>query len=153
LSIPLYQGGGPSARVRRAKQVASQRRIQLEETRRAVRAQATSSWEALQVTLARISQFEAQVEANTTALQGTREQARVGARILLDVLNAEQELLDAQVSLEVARRDSFVAGLQVLSSVGRLTARDLNLDVEYYDDTAHYDEVKNKLWGTGIEEE
>jgi TolC family type I secretion outer membrane protein len=62
LSIPLYQGGGPSARVRRAKQVAGQRRIQLDETRRAIRAQATSSWETLSVARARVSQFESQVE-------------------------------------------------------------------------------------------
>jgi len=152
LSIPLYQGGGPSARVRRAKQVAGQRRIQLDETRRAVRAQATSSWETLSVARARVSQFESQVEANKTALEGTREQARVGSRILLDVLNAEQEMLDAQVSLEVAKRDSFVAGLQVLASIGRLTARDLNLDVEYYDESAYYNDVKGKLGGTGINE-
>ena len=152
LSIPLYQGGAPSARVRRAKQVAGQRRIQLEETRRAVRAQANSSWEILAVARARILQFQAQVAANTTALEGTREQARVGSRILLDVLNAEQELLDAQVSLVVARRDSFVAGLQVLVSIGRLTARDLNLDVEYYDESAYYNDVKGKLGGTDINE-
>ena len=152
LSIPLYQGGGPSARVRRAKQVAGQRRIQLDETRRAVRAQATSSWEILAVARARVSQFESQVEANKTALEGTREQARVGSRILLDVLNAEQELLDAQVSLEVAKRDSFVAGLQVLASTGRLTARDLKLDVEYYDEGAYYNYVKGKLGGTDINE-
>ena len=152
LSIPLYQGGGPSARVRRAKQVASQRRIQLDETQRAVRAQATASWEILAVAQARVTQFEAQVQANKTALEGTREQARVGSRILLDVLNAEQELLDAQVSLEVAKRDAYVAGLQVLASIGRLTARDLNLDVEYYDETAYYKDVKNKLGGTGIED-
>ncbi|MCK4868422.1 MAG: branched-chain amino acid aminotransferase, partial [Alphaproteobacteria bacterium] len=82
----------------------------------------------------------------------TREQARVGSRIVLDVLNAEQELLDAQVSLEVAKRDSFVAGLQVLASIGRLTARDLNLDVEYYDESAYYNDVKGKLGGTGINE-
>jgi len=150
LSIPLYQGGGPSARVRRAKQVASQRRIQLDETRRAVRAQTTGSWEFLTVARARVSQFEAQVQANTTALEGTREQARVGSRILLDVLNAEQELLDAQVSLEVARRDSYVAGLQVLAAIGRLTARDLGLDVEYYDESAYYNNVKGKLGGTDL---
>ncbi|MEN8196031.1 MAG: TolC family outer membrane protein [Pseudomonadota bacterium] len=152
LSIPLYQGGGPSARVRRAKQVAGQRRIQLDETRRAVRAQATSSWETLAVARARVTQFESQVEANKTALEGTREQARVGSRILLDVLNAEQELLDAQVSLEVAKRDSFVAGLQVLASIGHLTARDLSLDVEYYDESAYYSVVKGKLGGTDINE-
>lgn len=152
LKIPLYQGGGPSARVRRAKQVAGQRRIQLDETRLAVRAQATSSWEILAVARARVSQFESQVAANKTALEGTREQARVGSRILLDVLNAEQELLDAQVSLEVAKRDSFVASLQVLASIGRLTARDLDLDVEYYDESAYYNDVKGKLGGTGIDE-
>jgi TolC family type I secretion outer membrane protein len=152
LSIPLYQGGGPSARVRRAKQVAGQRRIQLDETRRAIRAQATSSWEILAVARARVSQFESQVEANKTALEGTREQARVGSRILLDVLNAEQELLDAQVSLEVAKRDSFVAGLEVLVSIGRLTARDLSLDVEYYDESAYYEDVKGKLGGTDTNE-
>jgi TolC family type I secretion outer membrane protein len=152
LSIPLYQGGGPSARVRRAKQVAGQRRIQQDETRRAIRAQATSGWETLAVARARVLQFESQVEANKTALEGTREQARVGSRILLDVLNAEQELLDAQVSLEVAKRDSFVAGLQVLASIGRLTARDFNLDVEYYDENAYYNDVKGKLGGTGINE-
>lgn len=152
LSVPLYQGGGPSARVRRSKQVAGQRRIQLDETQRAVRAQATSSWENLAVAQARVTQFESQVQANQTALEGTREQARVGSRILLDVLNAEQELLDAQVSLEVAKRDAYVAGLQVLAAIGRLTARDLNLNVEYYDETAYYRDVKNKLGGTDIGE-
>ena len=152
LIIPLYEGGAPSARVRRAKQVAGQRRIEQEETRRTVRAQATSSWVALSVARAGVTQFESQVEANTTALEGTREQARVGSRILLDVLNAEQELFRAQVNLEVAKRDSFVAGLQVLVSIGRLTARDLNLDVEYYDESAYYRDVKGKLGGTDINE-
>ncbi len=151
LRIPLYQGGGPSARVRGAKQVAGQRRIQAEEARRAVRAQATIAWEKLVTARARVSQFESQVEANRTALEGTREQARVGSRILLDVLNAEQELLDAEVSLVVAKRDNFVASLQVLASIGRLTARDLRLKADYYDETSYYRNVKGKLGGTGID--
>lgn len=150
LNIPLYQAGGASARVRGAKQTASERRIQVSEAERNARAVATASWQALAVARARVSQFESQVEANKTALEGTREQARVGSRILLDVLNAEQELLDAQVSLVVARRDSFVAGLVVLTSVGRLTARDLGLPVEYYDETAYFEKVKRKLWGTEV---
>lgn len=150
LNIPLYQAGGPSARVRRAKQAASQSRILVDETDRLVRAGATAAWQGLEVARARVSQFESQVEANKTALEGTREQARVGSRILLDVLNAEQELLDAQVSLVGAQRDSFVASLQVLALVGRLTARDLALPVEYYDATAYYNTVKGKIWGTGI---
>ncbi len=150
LNIPLYQGGGPSARVRQAKQAASERRVVVTETERLTRATATAAWQALAVARARESQFESQVEANTTALEGTREQARVGSRILLDVLNAEQELLQAQVNLVSAKRDSFVAGLEVLASVGRLTARNFGLPVEYYDEKAYYNKVRRKLWGTGI---
>lgn len=150
LTIPLYQAGGPSARVRQAKQLANERRIAVDEAERAAIAFATSAWQALEVALAAEAQFEAQVEANKVALEGTREQARVGSRILLDVLNAEQELLDAQVLLVAAKRTSFVASLTLLTSVGRLTARDLNLPVEYYDETAYFDKVKGKIWGTGI---
>ncbi|UCH74967.1 MAG: TolC family outer membrane protein [Rhodospirillales bacterium] len=150
LSIPLYQAGGPSARVRQAKQTANERRNDVQEAERLARANATAAWQALEVALAAERQFESQVEANQVALEGTREQARVGSRILLDVLNAEQELLDAQVDLVVAKRTSFVAGLALLVSVGRLTARDLGLPVEYYDETAYFEKVKGKIWGTGI---
>lgn len=151
LSIPLYQAGGASARVRQAKQTASESRIAVNEAERNARAEATAAWQALSVARARETQFKSQVQANTTALEGTREQARVGSRIVLDVLNAEQELLDAQVSLVAAQRDSFVASLRVLASVGRLTARDLGLDVKYYDETEYYNKVKGKIWGTGID--
>jgi TolC family type I secretion outer membrane protein len=150
LRIPLYQAGGPSSRVRQAKQTANERRIEVDEAERAAIAFATSAWQALEVALAAEDQFEAQVEANKVALEGTREQARVGSRILLDVLNAEQELLDAQVDLVLAKRTSFVARLTLLAAVGRLTARDLGLPVEYYDETAYFDKVKRKIWGTGI---
>jgi TolC family type I secretion outer membrane protein len=153
LTIPLYQAGGPSSRVRQAKQLANERRIAVNEAERAAIAFATSAWQALEVALAAEAQFEAQVEANKVALEGTREQARVGSRILLDVLNAEQELLDAQVDLVLAKRTSFVASLTLLASVGRLTARALDLPVEYFDDTAYFDKVKRKIWGTGIGEE
>ena len=149
LTIPLYQAGGPSARVRRAKQTAGQRRIEVEETRRLVREQATFAWEVLVAARARIIQFEIQVSANEVALVGTRQEALHGLRILIDVLNAEQELLDAQVDLVGAKRDSYVAGLGLLAAIGRLTARDLALPVEYYDEQAYYNRVKGKIWGTG----
>jgi TolC family type I secretion outer membrane protein len=149
LTIPLYQAGGPSARVRRAKQTASQRRVQVEETRRLVRERATLAWEVLDAARARITQFEIQVSANEIALAGTRQEALHGLRILIDVLNAEQELLDAQVDLVGAQRNSYVAGLHLLATIGRLTARDLALPVEYYDEQAYYNRVKGKIWGTG----
>lgn len=150
LNIPLYQAGGPSARVRRAKQVANQRRLQLEEARRAVRDETTQAWEALATASARTNQLEIQVRANQIALDGTREEARVGSRILLDVLNAEQELLDAQVNLVSAVSESLVAELRLLASTGRLTAQDLSLQVEYFNDEAYFNKVKGKFWGTGI---
>ncbi len=149
LTIPLYQAGGPSARVRRAKQTAGQRRILIERTRRLVRELATVAWEVLVAARARITQFDIQVSANEVALAGTRQEALHGLRILIDVLNAEQELLDAQVNLVGAKRDSYVAGLALLSAIGRLTARDLALPVEYYDEQAYYNRVKGKIWGTG----
>lgn len=150
LSVPLYQAGGASARVRQAKQVAAQQLVRVEEADRAVRQEATQAWEALDAARAGIQQFEIQVRANEIALGGTREEADAGSRILLDVLNAEQELRDAQVNLVRAQRDAFVAELRLLAAVGRLTARDLALPVEYYNDEAYYDHIKRKLWGTGV---
>lgn len=150
LRVPLYQAGGASARVRQAKQSAVQQRIRVEEASRAVDQEVTQAWEALDAARAGITQFEIQVGANEIALGGTRQQARYGSRILLDVLNAEQELRDAQVNLVRAQRDAFVAELRLLAAVGRLTARDLALPVEYYNEEAYYDHIKRKLWGTGI---
>lgn len=150
LNIPLYQAGGPSARVRRAKQVANQRRLQLEEARRAAFDETIQAWEGLSTARARITQLEIQVRANQIALDGTREEARVGSRILLDVLNAEQELLDAQVNLVSAVSESLVAELRLKAAVGALNARDMGLQVEYYDDEAYFNKVKGKFWGTGI---
>lgn len=150
LSVPLYQAGGASARVRQAKQSAAEQRIRVEEASRAVRQEATQAWEALEAARAGIVQFEIQVRANEIALGGTREQVDAGSRILLDVLNAEQELRDAQVNLVRAQRDAFVAELRLLAAIGRLTARDLALPVEYYNEEAYYDHIKSKIWGTGI---
>src|SRR5690606_773136 len=106
-------------------------------------------WEALQTALAQIQSFEAQVQAAEIALEGVRQEAQVGARTVLDVLDAEQELLDAQVSLVTARRDRVVAAFQLLAAVGRLTARDLALPVTYYDVEEHYREVRGKWFGLG----
>lgn len=150
LNIPLYQAGGPSARVRRAKQTASQRRLELEEARRSALDETTQAWEGLSTARARISQLEIQVRANQVALDGTREEARVGSRILLDVLNAEQELLDAQVNLVSAVSESLVAELRLKAAIGALNAKDMGLQVEYYDDEAYFNKVKSKFWGTGI---
>ena len=151
--IPLYQGGGVSSRVRESKQVVSQRRQQVYEQQRAVEQQATSSWRALETARAQIDSFKAQVEATRVALEGVREEANVGARTILDVLDAQQEYLVAQVNLVRAERDEVVAAYDVLGAIGRLTLANLSLPATPYDPTRHYDAVKDKFWGTDIEAE
>jgi outer membrane protein len=149
LTVPLYQAGAPEANIRRSKQVASQRRQELQNERRAAVANAIDAWQALETARASIVSFEAAVAANKIALEGVRLEAEVGARTVLDVLDAEQEYLNSQVSLVAAQRDEVVAAYQVLAAVGHLTARDLSLPVPYYDVEAYYRAVRDKAWGTG----
>ena len=123
LSVPLYQAGSVDARVREAKQLASQRRILVDDTSRRAKEDATRTWEALTTARARIQAFQAQIRANEIALEGVEQEARVGSRTVLDVLDAEQELLDAKVNLVRAQRDEIVSSYQVAAAIGRLTAQ------------------------------
>ena len=102
-----------------------------------------------------MTSFESQVRANEVALNGVRQEALVGSRTTLDVLNAEQELLNSQVYLVQARRDVQVSYYSVLAGVGRLTARTLALPVEYYDEERYYNEVGSRWigWGTAGEQQ
>jgi len=152
LQIPLYQSGAEYSRVREAKQTAVQERIEVDRLRRDSIESATRAWEALKSAEAQIVSFIAQVEATDIALEGVRQENLVGARTVLDVLDAEQEFLDAQVDLVVATRDKVVAQYQLLQSVGRLNAVDLKLPVDMYDDTENYEAVRGKWFGTGINE-
>lgn len=153
VSIPLYQQGLVSSRVREDKQVANQRRLELDSARRTAEQTATRAWEALQTARAQISSFRAGVAANTIALEGVRQENAVGARTILDILDAEQELLDSQVQLVRAQRDELVASYSVLSAMGSLTAGYLKLPVDLYDPEKDYDAVRNKWFGLGIPDE
>ncbi|MCC3304971.1 TolC family outer membrane protein [Sneathiella sp. HT1-7] len=148
LTVPLYQSGSVYSQVRQARQVNSQRMQEIEETVRFVRESVIQSWELLETSRSRIGANEEAVRANTIALEGVEQEAQVGSRTTLDVLNAEQELLQSKVDLVTARRDQYVAIYTVLSAIGKLNARDLNLDVDYYDPTTNYDRVRNKWFGT-----
>ncbi len=99
---------------------------------------------------ARIESLASQVQADEVALEGVRQEASVGSRTILDILNAEQELLNSQVSREQATHDDLVASFQVLSAMGKMTARDLNLPVELYDFEANFRDVEKRWWGTDI---
>jgi TolC family type I secretion outer membrane protein len=149
LAVPIYQSGSVQSRVREAKQVFGQRRVEIEQARRQAVEDAIQAWENLESARAQIRAFQAQVEATTIALDGVEQEATVGARTVLDILDAEQERLDAQVSLVRAERDEIVARFQLLQAVGRLTAEGLQLPVEYYDETRHYRQVRDKWFGLG----
>lgn len=148
VQIPIYQKGQVSARVRAAKEDANRSRIAVESIRRDTVDLAARAYEAWQTSVAAISALEAGVAAADIALQGVEQEATVGARTVLDVLDAEQELLDAQVNLVAANRNEVVAAYTLLLAMGKLTAADLELDVEFYDYDKHYREVSDKWWGT-----
>ena len=147
LTIPLYQTGSVSARVREAKQLAERARRLIDEARRAAVQDAASAWETLVVAQARIEALDSQVRAAVIALDGVTQEATVGSRTVLDVLDAEQELLNAQVGLVGARRDEIVAHFDLLAAVGGLTARGLSLPVDPYDEKGYYSTIRNRWWG------
>ncbi|MFO1059199.1 MAG: TolC family outer membrane protein [Dongiaceae bacterium] len=149
VTIPLYQAGNPDSQVRQAKQTAGQRRLEIDQQRRSAVQNATTAWQQLSTARSQIVSFQAQVKANTIALEGVRQEAQVGARTVLDVLDAEQTLLQSQVNLVGAQHDEIVACYSVLAAVGRLTARNLGLKVSYYDPESHYKQVRDKWWGIG----
>ena len=147
VTIPIYEGGAVYAQVRQAKETAGQRRIDAETTRDQVRAAVVSAWGALEAAKANVIASQAQVQANEVALNGVREEARVGQRTTLDVLNAQQELLNSRVNLIFAQRDRVVNSYQVVQAIGRLTARFTSLPVAQYSPKQHFDQVKDLWYG------
>jgi len=151
LSIPLYQGGSAYSSLRRSKHQAAASRLALDQALRDTTEEIHRSWENNLTAWARIGAFETQVKASETALEGVEKEASVGSRTVLDVLDAEQELLDARVNLVRSQRDATVAALTLLSSVGRLSAKELKLPVDLYDAEGHYQDVKWKMFGGTID--
>lgn len=147
LSVPIYQRGAVYSRLREAKQDAAQRRLDLEDARRDVTESLRDAWETLATAKARIQAFRSQIQANEVALEGVQREAQVGSRTVLDVLDAEQELLDSRVSLVRAQRDEVVASYSLLEAIGSLTAVGLKLPVDIYDPLRHYNEVRDKRYG------
>lgn len=152
--IPLFQGGLPAARIRQAQAQEGQVLEQSVGTERSVVAQTRSAFASYQAAKDAISSQEVAVQANQLALEGARAEQTVGTRTVLDVLNAEQELLNSQVSLVTARRDAYVAGFQLLNSMGQATSATLGLSGgPLYDPLGNYRRVANNWsdWSTDPE--
>ena len=151
-SMPLYAAGDTSARVRQAKQVVLQRRQDLQTARRLTRADVISNWGQVSSIRAKLIADRSQVSASRTALDGVREEEKVGQRTVLDVLDAQQTLLNAQVTLTTTKRNLVVASYQLLAATGRLSAAELGLRVDRYEAKNHYEHVERKWFGTRVEE-
>jgi outer membrane protein len=150
--IPLYQGGGVAARVRQARALENQSLERTIEAERGVIANVRAAFASYKAAQQQIAASQVAVTANQLALEGTRAENSVGTRTILDVLNAEQELLNSQVSLVTARRDEYVAGFTLLNAMGQAEMRDLGLDGgPLYDPVAHYKKVRGNIsdWGSG----
>ena len=149
-TMPLYSSGEIEARVRQAKHTHVSRLQEIEQFRGEVQAAVTAAWAQHEAARAQLVSDQAQVQANRTALNGVREEEKVGQRTLLDVLNAEQELLNAEVNLVGTQRNVVVASYNVLSTVGRLNVVDLAVVGSAYDPEAHYHETRRRWWGISI---
>jgi outer membrane protein len=146
VSIPLFQGGRPAALQRQAQ---ARSAAALENTIAAERdaiAQVRSAWSSWQAATAIIASNQSAVDAATLSLEGVRAENTVGNRTILDILNAEQELVNARAQLITARRNAYVAGFSLLAAMGRAEARDLGLgdDGPLYDPQLNYDRVEGK---------
>jgi outer membrane protein len=147
ISIPIYQGGAVSARVRQAKEQYGLRRIEIDLARDQVRAAVVTAWAQVEAARGAIAAANEGVDAAEIALSGVQEEQRVGQRTTLDVLNQQQELLNARETLVLARRSLVVASYALLSAMGRLTAEDLNLPTAAYNPVEHYDAVRDRWRG------
>lgn len=148
VTIPLFQGGAPAARQRQAGARESAALEEVIATERQIIAETRATFASWQAANAVIRSAQAAVEAAELSLEGVRAENSIGNRQILDVLNAEQELLQARVQLITARRNAYVAGFNLLALMGRAEARDLNLDEGgvLYDPAVNYQRVRGKIW-------
>ncbi len=147
VTIPIYDGGATFASIRQAKEQVSQQELTTDSQREKVRQAVVAAWFANQNAPAVVRAAKAQVQAAEVALEGVREEAKVGQRTTLDVLNAQQTLLQARVALVNAQHDQVVDSYTLLEDIGRLEVKSLGLGVAEYDPRVHFNQVKAKQFG------
>lgn len=148
LRVPFYQQGQVYSQLRQQKQVAAQRRREIDSTRRQSVREAKDAWARLEAARAAVRSRKKEVKANEVALDGVEQEAQVGARTVLDILDAEQELVNAQVELVTAQSDEVISAFELKRAVGELSATRLQLAVDIYNPEKHYNQVRDKWFGT-----
>ncbi len=147
LSVPIYQGGAEYSAIRLSKETVGQQRLNVDQVRDQTQANVVQAWGQLQAAKAQVEAAVRQNDASERALEGVRNEAQAGQRTTLDVLNAEQALVNARVNLIVAQHDRVVASYSLVSAVGRLSAQELRLPVTIYDPMVHYQQVRDAWYG------
>ena len=147
LNVPVYQGGAEYSLIRQSVETLAQQRYNLDVIRDQARASVVTAWGQLVAARAQVASAQSQVTASEIALNGVRDEAMAGQRITLDVLNAQQALVNARVALVTAQHDRVVASYAVLNAVGRLSPQTLHLATAAYDPSVHYHQVRNNWIG------
>jgi outer membrane protein len=145
LSVPIYEQGLTRGQKREALEIAEQRRIAIETARRAIDEVAIASWESNQKSKANITHLTTLVKATQTSVDGTQQEVEVGSKILLDLLDEQRKLVDAQLKKIQEEKKYYFTGFQVLQAMGMLTAQSLKLNVKLYDPDIHY-EATHSRW-------
>lgn len=150
-SIPLYDAGENRARIRQSKYAKWQAQEQVASAKRAAVSSITGSWESMVAYDAQIKALVDRVEANKIALDGVKKEEALGNRTILDVLDAYQTLLNSQVEVVKARREYYLSAMRVMQAMGKLTAKNLKLDVDIYNPKVYYKETRDKWLSTSID--
>jgi len=147
LTVPVYQGGADISIIRQSKDTLEQQRLNVDFVRDQVRQNVVQFWGQVQATKTQVQSSEVQVKSAQTALNGIRQEARVGQRTTFDILTAQQNLVNARLALVVAQHDRVVASYDLLGSTGRLSPRVLSLPTPVYDPTVHYRNARDAWVG------
>ena len=147
--MPIYDSGSSYAGIRQARQVANQQRLLADAALRTAIQNAMTAYQQLTSSRAQLVSLEAAIKANNIALQGTKRKQELGNMTVLDVLNAEQTLLNSKVQRVQTRRNALVAAYQLMLATGHLNAREISLPVELYDADYYRDKASWKLFGFG----
>jgi outer membrane protein len=151
VNVPIYAAGGEVyARVRKAKQEHLQRIQQIEQARAAAKALVVQQWSQLQGARAQREANLAQIKSSKTAVDGVKAEEKVGNRTITEILDAQRELLQAQIQLERTKRNILVGAYGTISAIGRLSLSELGTTAPVYDPEAHYAETQNRWIGTDI---
>lgn len=146
LNVPVYQGGAEYSLIRQSKETLEQQRLTMEQVRDQARADLVTAWGQLVAGKAQVAAAQSQVQASELAYLGTSKEAQVGQRTVIDILNAQQALVNARVALVTAQHDRVVASYAVLNAIGRLSPQVLHLSTQTYDPGVHYQQVRDN-WG------